>query len=61
MLANKATMGILALFFVIILGYEYTKTYIQDEKLNLDPLNGALLSVMAFFMTIPQIVLKMVT
>ena len=58
MLANKATMGILALFFVIILGYEYTKTYIQDEKLNLDPLNGALLSVMAFFMTIPQIVFE---
>ena len=58
MLANKATMGILALFFVIILGYEYTKTYIQDEKLNLDPLNGALLSVMAFFMSIPQIVFE---
>lgn len=58
MLANKATMGILALFFVIILGYEYTKTYIQDEKLNLDPLNGALLSVMAFFMVIPQIVFE---
>ena len=58
MLANKATMGILALFFVIVLGFEYTKAYVQDEGLDLDPLNGALLSVMAFFMTIPQIVFE---
>jgi len=58
MLANKATMGILALFFVIILGFEYTKTYVQDEKLDLDPLNGALLSVMAFFMTLPQLIFE---
>jgi len=58
MLANKATMGILALFFVIILGFEYTKTYVQDENLDLDPLNGALLSVMAFFMTLPQLMFE---
>lgn len=58
MLANKATMGILALYFCLIIGYEYTKIFIEEEELNLNPLNGALLSVFALFMTIPELVLK---
>lgn len=56
MLANKATMGILALYFVIVIGYEYTKIHEQEDGLNVTPLNGALLSVFAFFMAIPQLV-----
>ena len=55
MLANKATMGILALYFVIVIGYEYTKIHEQEDGLNVTPLNGALLSVFAFFMAIPQL------
>ncbi|WJP97367.1 PTS cellobiose transporter subunit IIC [Macrococcus bovicus] len=58
MLANKATMGILALYFCLAIGYEYTKTFVEDEGLNVNPLNGALLSMMAFFMAIPELVLK---
>ncbi|XJZ26719.1 PTS cellobiose transporter subunit IIC [Bacillota bacterium Lsc_1132] len=58
MLANKATMGILALYFNLVIGYEYTKIYAEEEGLNLNPLNGALLSMFAFFMTIPQLVIK---
>lgn len=58
MLANKATMGILALFFGLVLGYEYTKIFADEEGLNLNPLNGALLSLFAFFMTIPELALK---
>lgn len=58
MLANKATMGILALYFCIIIGYEYTKIFVDEEGLNLNPLNGALLSMFAFFMTIPELVSK---
>lgn len=58
MLANKATMGILALYFCLIIGYEYTKIIVEEEGLNLNPLNGALLSVFAFFMTLPELVLS---
>lgn len=55
MLANKASMGIIALYFGLVVGYEYTKIFAEEEELNLSPLNGALLSLFAFFMTIPQI------
>ncbi|MBP2622846.1 PTS cellobiose transporter subunit IIC [Streptococcus oricebi] len=58
MLANRATMGILALYFNIVIGYELTKIYAEEEELNLTPLNGALLSVFAFFMSLPQLVFK---
>ncbi|RYL92724.1 PTS cellobiose transporter subunit IIC [Sporolactobacillus sp. THM7-4] len=58
MLANKATMGILALYFGLVIGYEYTRIFAEEENLNLNPLNGALLSMFAFFMTIPELVLK---
>lgn len=58
MLANKCTMGILALYFCLVIGYEYTKIIAEEEGLNLNPLNGALLSMFAFFMTIPELVLS---
>lgn len=56
MLANTATMGILALYFNLVLGYEYTKIYAEEDDLDLNPLNGALLSMFAFFMSIPVLV-----
>lgn len=58
MVANKATMGILALYFAIALGYEYTKIIAEEDNIAVSPLNGALLTVFAFFMTIPQIVFE---
>lgn len=57
MLANKATMGILALYFCLVIGYEYTKIYADEEDLDVNPLNGALLSIFAYFMAIPQLVM----
>ena len=57
MLANKATMGILALYFCLVIGYEYTKIYADEEDLDVNPLNGALLSMFAYFMAIPQLVM----
>lgn len=58
MIANTATMGILALYFCLVFGYEYTKIQAQEEKVNVIPLNGALLSMMAFFMCLPELVFK---
>lgn len=50
MVANYATMGSLSL------AYELTKIYAEEEELNMNPLNGALLALMAFVMTVPQII-----
>lgn len=56
MVANSATMGSLSLYFVLSLAYELTKIYAEEEELNMNPLNGALLALMAFVMTVPQII-----
>ncbi|MGV3158440.1 PTS transporter subunit EIIC [Streptococcus pluranimalium] len=58
MVANYATMGSLSLYFVLTIGYELTKIYAEEEELDLTPLNGALLSLFAFIMTVPQIVFE---
>ncbi|MGG5373249.1 PTS cellobiose transporter subunit IIC [Enterococcus sp. AZ196] len=58
MLANSTTMGILALYFCVGLGYEYTKIIAEEEDLNVAPLTGALLSMFAFFLSIPQLVIE---
>lgn len=54
--AYKCSMGILSLYFALVIGYEYTKIYIEEEELNLNPLNGGILSIFAFFMTIPELI-----
>ena len=56
MLANTATMGMLAIYFCAVLGYEFTKVYVDDDDVDMSPLNGALLSLFAFFMTVPQLI-----
>lgn len=58
MLANSATMGILSLYFCIVLGYEYSKIIAEEEELDLAPMSGALLSLFAFFMSIPQLMIQ---
>lgn len=54
----NATMGIIAIFFTGSFAYNYTKIYQQEEKLDLNPLNGAFLSLFALFITVPQLVWK---
>ena len=56
MLANTATMGMLSIYFCAVLGYEFTKVYVDDDDVDMSPLNGALLSLFAFFMTVPQLI-----
>lgn len=56
MVANVATMGSLSLYFVLAIGYELTKIYAEEEELEMTPINGALLSLFAFIMTVPQII-----
>lgn len=56
MLANQTTIGLLALYFCFTIGYEYTSIFAEEEEIDLSPLNGALLSIFAFFMTVPQLI-----
>lgn len=58
MVANTATIGILALYFNFVVGYELTKIEAEETGLNVNALNGALLSVFAFFMTLPELVMQ---
>lgn len=58
MIAYYATMGSLSLYFVLAMAYELTKIYAEEEDLNLTPLNGALLALFAFIMTVPQIIFE---
>ena len=55
MLANKASMGIIGLYFLLVISYEYTRIISEEEEIdNMRPINGMLLSLFAFFMFIPQ-------
>lgn len=58
MIANTSTIGILALYFNFVVGYELTKIEAEETGLNVNALNGAMLSVFAFFMTLPELVLQ---
>ncbi|WP_412989582.1 PTS cellobiose transporter subunit IIC [Pediococcus siamensis] len=54
----NSTMGILALVFSGTFTYTYTQIYRDEEHLNLEPLNGLMMFLMAMFITVPQLVWK---
>lgn len=56
MIAFKASMGTIALYFLLCISYEYTKIIAEEENLNLNPMTGTLLSVFGLFMLIPEYV-----
>lgn len=54
----NATIGILALIFAGQFTFSYTKIYEKEENLNLVPLNALFMFLMAFFITVPQLIWK---
>ncbi|WEV43242.1 PTS cellobiose transporter subunit IIC [Lactobacillus sp. ESL0684] len=54
----NATMGILALVFSGTFAYSYTKIYRDEEHINLVPMNGLMMFLMGFFITVPELVWK---
>ena len=54
----NSTMGILALVFAGTFAYSYTNIYRQEEKLDIVPMNALLMFLMAFFITVPELVWK---
>lgn len=58
MIANTMTMGILSVYFAIVFAYELTSIERDEQEVDVNPLTGALLSVFAFFMCIPELVMS---
>lgn len=56
--AYNSTLGLAALIFGGTFAYSYTDIYRREEHLNLQPWSGALLFLMAFFITVPQLIWK---
>lgn len=54
MMANTFTIGVLTIYFALIVGYELTSIKAEEQDLKLDPLNGAMLSLLAFLLTVPE-------
>lgn len=54
LLAITASIALLALYFLCVIGYEYTRLVAEEEEINLSPISGMLLSVFGFFITLPQ-------
>ena len=48
----------MSLYFAVVIGYEYTKIYVEEEGLNLNPLNGGLWRYFALFLTIPELAIS---
>lgn len=54
----NATMGIIALIFSGTFAYSYTKIYRDEEHLNLIPVDGLMMFLMGFFITVAELVWK---
>ena len=55
MLANHATIGCIAVYFLIATSYEYARILSEEDEINIKPINAVLMSIMALFMCIPQV------
>ena len=54
----NATMGIIALVFSGTFAFSYTKIYRDEEQINLVPMNGLMMFLMGFFITVAELVWK---
>lgn len=58
MLAYKATMSLISLYFLIVTSYEYARIFNEEDKIDVNPLNATLLSVFGLFIMLPQLIIK---
>lgn len=55
MLANHATIGCIAMYFLIGTAYEYARILSDEDEIDIKPINAVLMAIMALFMLVPQI------
>jgi len=58
MIVNTMTMGMLAVYFTLVFAYELTSIEKNESGVDVNPLTGALLSLFAYFMCIPELEFK---
>lgn len=58
MLAYTASMGMIGVYFLVTMSYEYANIIKTEDKLNINPVNATLLAVFSVLMLIPQLVVK---
>ena len=55
MLANSATIGCIAVYFLIATAFEYARILSEEDEIDIKPINAVLMAVMALFICVPQI------
>lgn len=55
MLANHATIGCIAVYFLIGTAFEYARILSEEDGIDIKPINAVLMSIMALFICVPQI------
>lgn len=58
MLAYTASMGMIGVYFLVTMSYEYANIIKTEDKLNINPVNATLLAIFSVLMLIPQLVVK---
>lgn len=55
MLANHATIGCIAIYFLIGTAFEYARILSEEDGIDIKPINAVLMAIMALLMMAPQI------
>lgn len=55
LLANSATIGCIALYFLIGTSYEYARILSEEDEIDIKPINAVLMSIMALLIMIPEL------
>ena len=55
MLANSATIGCIALYFLIGTSFEYARILAEEDEIDIKPINAVLTALMAMLILVPQI------
>ena len=55
MLANSATIGCIAVYFLIGTAFEYARILSEEDEIDIKPINAVLMAIMALFICVPQL------
>ena len=55
MLANHATIGCIAIYFLIGTAFEYARILSEEDGIDIKPVNATLMAVMGLLMLVPQV------
>ena len=56
MVANAASIGVIAIYFLAATSYEYARILAEDDEIDIKPMNGMLMAFFMLFMMMPQFI-----